>query len=157
MSRDAKRELYGFLAFIGCVILVIAVILGGALGFTALMNASSDNGKWSGPNCTTQGNTSVCVINRKDGKTCQSTIERFAFKSDLQTTNCTSSTKMKCSQSVNTSGNVCRVPVGGGQYCVAVLPDGGKDPRYKPDYVTCPNKDDVKSATKNANKALDKS
>lgn len=34
------------------------------------------------------------------------------------------------------SGNVCRVRVGD-LMCVAVLPDGGKAPRYKPEWIKC--------------------
>lgn len=55
---------------------------------------------------------------------------------------CADDDELACDARDNTSGNICKLKVGT-RWCVAVLPDGGKSPKYKPDYIQCPEQEPV--------------
>lgn len=56
---------------------------------------------------------------------------------------CDRDNELSCSvEQDNTSGNICKLKVGT-HWCVAVLPDGSKAPKYKPDYIDCPEQEPV--------------
>jgi hypothetical protein len=108
--------------------LVLAICLSGC---------ATDNSKWTGKNCTSKGQITICDITKPDGTACQVTREERDMTSDTVDSDCyKKSSKLDCnSGDDNTSGNVCTMGD-----CIAVLPDGGKDPKYKPDYVKCDDK-----------------
>jgi hypothetical protein len=119
---DQLLELTGWTA----VVMAAALALAGCGG----------NGHWSGEGCSSAGNLDTCT-STVAGRVCTATRERDAFGADMTGSDCSSG--IDCNQKDNASGNVCRVRLAGGRECVAVLPDGGKAPRYKPKYVTCPD------------------
>ena len=99
-------------------------------------------GDWKGKGCSSNGAVTVCQVVKADGKTCESTLTQDADGYYETSTTCSDTSEMDCvdeGPDVNTSGNICRVPVGDGKYCVAVLPDGGKAPKDYKDFATCPD------------------
>lgn len=122
--------------------LFIALICSGC-GDSAL-----DDSRWSGDNCVEQGQLTVCSVDKPSGQTCEVTREVRNYTLDTVTQTCnTESTEMDCNEkSSNNSGNVCRVPMGDGTYCVAILPDGKSDRRQ--DNIQCPNGGDTTEAKK---------
>jgi len=110
---------------------------------TIIAIGCGDGDKWNGKNCSTAGNTTVCVLHKKDGTTCQVVKKTEIAFEDSTTSTCDSpigTEGMTCNDEYsNNSGNICKVDMGNGVVCVAVLPDGGKSPKDYKDFVTCPS------------------
>lgn len=107
---------------------------------TIMATGCGDDKKWHGKNCSAAGETTVCIIHKKDGTTCETVRDDTGWGATT-TTDCDKpSDGMTCNDEYNnTSGNICKVDMGNGVVCVAVLPDGGKAPKDYKDFVTCPD------------------
>lgn len=108
-----------------------------ALIVLALALAGCGSNQWEKEGCTSIGSQDLCAT-KVNGEECTIIRERTFFASDRTTSECKNNGTITCNNEYgNESGNVCRVKVDGYE-CVAVLPDGGKAPKYDQKYVTCP-------------------